>query len=147
MQVETRWMRRSDTAEAIRIVSSCGQDMDEKRMERLVSKSGVVCVVAEGDEGMVGFIAYDISRVSKIKILLLGVEEGSRRMGVGRSLVDMVTAKLNKRRNKVELSVSEYNLGAQLFLKSMGFRAVSVVPVGEGVSDYRFSYRFDESDS
>jgi ribosomal protein S18 acetylase RimI-like enzyme len=144
LEIETRWMRRSDTADAIRIMNSCGGDFDEKSVDRLVSKAGTVCVVAELEGRVVGVLAYDISRVSKIKLISLSVEDASRRRGVGRALMELVAAKLNRKRSKIELSVSEYNLGAQLFLRSMGFRAVSVVDAGGGSSDYRFMYRLQE---
>ncbi len=144
MEIETRWMRRADMAEAIRIMNSCGFSANQKSIDRLVSKKGVVCVVAESEGRVVGIIAYDISRVSKIKIISLSVEEGSRRSGVGTALMDMVAAKLNGKRSKIELVVSEYNLGAQLFLRSAGFRAVSVVDAGDGSSNYRFLYRLSE---
>jgi len=47
LEIETRWMKRSDTDDAIRIMNSCGGGFDRRRVDRLVSKSGVVCVVAE----------------------------------------------------------------------------------------------------
>jgi ribosomal protein S18 acetylase RimI-like enzyme len=144
VEIETRWMKRSDSAAAITIANACGDKMDEKRMDRLVSKTGVVCMVAEVDGRVVGLMAYDLSKVSKINILKIAVEDQSRRMGVGSALVDLVTSKLNKKRSKIELVVSEYNVGAQLFLRSMGFQAVSVVKIDEGSSDYRFMYRLNE---
>jgi ribosomal protein S18 acetylase RimI-like enzyme len=145
LEIQTRWMKRSDTDDAIRIMNSGGAFFDDKKVERLVSKSGVVCVVAEVDEKVVGVLAYDISRVSKIKVISLSVDETIRRKGVGSALMELLTAKLNGKRSKIELSVSEYNLGAQLFLRSMGFRAVSVLDAGDGSSDYRFLYRLGEA--
>jgi ribosomal protein S18 acetylase RimI-like enzyme len=144
LDIETRWMRRSDTADAIRIMNSGGASFDEKAVDRLVSKSGVVCVVAEADGNVVGVLAYDIGRVSKIKVISLSVDGSFRRKGVGSALMDLVTAKLNGKRSKIETSVSEYNLGGQLFLRSMGFRAVAVADAGDGTSDYRFLYRLEE---
>lgn len=144
MHVDTRWMKRTDLAEAVRIASACGLRMDERLMDRLVSKTGVVCMVAELEGRVVGLLAYDISRVSKIKVIVLAVESGSRRKGVGRELVDLLTAKLNGKRNKIELSVSEYSLDAQLFLRAMGFKAVSIHDAADGSSDYRFVYKREE---
>jgi ribosomal-protein-alanine N-acetyltransferase len=144
LEVETRWMKRSDITAAIRIMNSGGASFDEKSMDRLVSKSGVVCVVAEVDNNVVGIVAYDVSRVSKVKIIYLVVDESNRRNGVGRVLMEFVTSKLNKKRSKIELSLSEYNLDGQLFLKSMGFRAVSVVAMADGSSDYKFRYRLED---
>lgn len=144
MDIETRWMKRSDLADAIRIANQCGLGVDERGMNRVVSKKGAVCMVAEADGVVVGFMAYDISRVSKIKIMTLAVEDRSRRMGVGSALVDLVTAKLNGKRKKIELAVSEYNLAAQLFLRSKGFKAVSSVLAADGSSEYKFMYRLAE---
>lgn len=140
-----RWMDKADLPATVEIMRSSGLDSDEKKMSRLVSKASMVCMVAESDGGVVGLLVYDAGRVSKIKIVALAVREDSRRAGVGRGLVSMVASKLNKRRSKLETSVSEYNLGAQLFLRSVGFRAVSVVDNQPGPSEYRFLYRFEEA--
>lgn len=147
MDLKVRWMDRADCPEVARIMRSCGEEADERRIDRLVSKTGVVCVVAVAEGKILGFMAYDIGRISKIKVLNLSVDAESRRIGVGTSLVETLTPKLNKKRSKIELSVSEYNLTAQLFLKSVGFRAVSVHPGDEGSSDYKFMYKFDEGQS
>lgn len=141
MHISNRWMLRADLAEAMRIVRASGEGMTEKDLERMIKRPSVVIQVAESEGGMLGFIAYDMSRVSKIKILSLVVDEPHRRKGVGRTLVDLMVSKLNGKRNKVETSVSEYNLKAQLFLRSMGFKAVSALDTEDGVSHYKFVYR------
>jgi ribosomal protein S18 acetylase RimI-like enzyme len=140
-----RWMRRGDMSEAIDIMRAGGMETDERQMDRLVSKASVVCMVAaDQDDKAVGLLAYDVGRVSKIKIIALAVREDVRRMGVGGGLMSLVTSKLNRKRNKIELSISEYNLTAQLFLRSVGFKAVSVVDNSDGSSDYKFLYKFVE---
>lgn len=145
MEVELRWMKRSDLPDAARIMNASGLGIDERQIERLISKATLVCMVAESAGKSVGILVYDVGRVSKIKVVALAVDEESRRMGVGGSLMSLVTSKLNSKRNKVELAVSEYNLAAQLFLRSMGFKAVSVVDNETGPSEYRFLYKFIET--
>lgn len=144
MQVSNRWMLRTDLPEAMRIVRASGEGVTEGDLDRMIKKSSVVIQVAESEDRMLGFVAYDVSRVSKIKILSLVVDKPHRRKGVGRFLVDLLSSKLQGRRNKVETSVSEYNLGAQLFLRSMGFKAVSSSGSESGASEYKFVYRTPE---
>lgn len=143
MEFKIRWMRREDLPLAVEIMKSSGMEADQRRMERIVSKVSMVCMVAESEEKVAGILVYDIGRVSKIKMVALAVREDLRRKGLGRELVGTVVSKLNKRRNKLETSVSEYNLGAQLFLRAMGFKAVSVVENEAEPSEYRFLYKFE----
>jgi ribosomal-protein-alanine N-acetyltransferase len=142
--VDTRWMRESDIPDVIRISSSCGDSFSEKNMRRLFFKKGIMSVVAEVEYKVVGLIIYDSSLVSKMKIVLVAVEEPFRRSGVGRALVSQLISKLDSRRNKLELLVSEYNLNAQLFFREMGFKAVSVEPGSPDHSEYRFLFRLSE---
>jgi len=138
-------MRRGDMPEILRIMSESGDGETDKRLNALLEKSSVMCVVAEMDEMVAGVAIYDVARVSKLKVLSIVVDEPCRRKGVGRMLAEAVVSKLNKKRNKAELSVSEYNLPAQLFLRSLGFRAVSVVGSAGGLSEYKFMYKFSEA--
>lgn len=144
MEIETRWMRREDVPHAVKMMRENGEEESEKGLKRMLEKSSVACVVAESDDKFLGFLMYDIARVSKIKVLSLVVDEAHRRMGVGSRMMSLVTSKLNHKRNKAELSVSEYNLGAQLFLRSMGFKAVSVLDLSPSPSEYKFVYRLSQ---
>jgi ribosomal protein S18 acetylase RimI-like enzyme len=144
-ELEFRWMKKADLSDASRIMMSSGLGIDEKQIDRLISKASVVCMVADLDDRVVGVLIYDVGRVSKVKLIALAVSEDYRRKGVGKGLLSLVTSKLDARRNKIELSVSEYNLTAQLFLRSLGFKAVSVVDNDPSPSEYRFLYKFSES--
>lgn len=144
MEIETRWMRREDVPHAAKIMRDAGEDDSEKNLKRMLEKASVACVVAESDDRILGFLMYDLARVSKIKVLSLMVDKSCRRMGVGSVMMSLVTSKLNQKRNKAELAVSEYNLGAQLFLKDMGFKAVSVLDNAPAPSDYKFVYSFSQ---
>jgi len=144
MDIETRWMRREDVPQAAKMMRDNGEDESEKTLKRMLDKASVVCVVAESDDRCLGLLVYDVARVSKIKVLSLIVDESSRRMGIGSRMMSLVISKLNHKRSKAELSVSEYNLGGQLFLKQMGFKAVSVLDNPPSPSEYKFVYRFSK---
>ena len=44
-------------------------------------------------------------------------------------MVDKLLENLHERRNRIMLEVRETNLEAQLFFKSIGFRAISVLEI------------------
>lgn len=138
-------MKKDDLPDAARIMEAAGLGIDAKQIDRLISKASVVCMVADSSDRVAGVLLYDVGRVSKIKVIALAVDEQSRRKGLGGRLMSLVTSKLNSKRNKVELSVSEYNLTAQLFLRSMGFKAVSVLNNDPNPSEYKFLYKFVET--
>lgn len=145
MEVSTRWMLRGDVPKVTSMLRASGEKDTEKSLERALFRSSVACMVAESDGEIVGFMSYDVGKVSKIKVSSLVVEESSRRRGVGRTLVSELVGKLNEKRNKVELLVSEYNLQAQLFLRSVGFKVEAVRSLSEDQSEYKFVYRLSES--
>jgi ribosomal-protein-alanine N-acetyltransferase len=61
-------------------------------------------------------------------MLNLAVARSHRRLGVGAQMMRKLTAKLApERRTRIVLEVRETNLAAQLFFRSLGFLAVSVL--------------------
>ena len=70
------------------------------------------------------------------------------RQGIGTALVDKLVSKLSPhRRNRIVLEVRETNLEAQLFFKSLGFRAISVLRdyYDDTVEDaYLMQFRYTE---
>ena len=84
-------------------------------------------MVAEHDEQVVGFMIYELHK-SRLHILNFAVDARFARMGVGTAMVGKLVSKLNaERRNRIMLEVRETNIDAQLFFKSLGFRAISVL--------------------
>lgn len=76
---------------------------------------------------IVGYIVY-LAFPSCIEIMNLAVAPEHRLGGVGRALVRKVISKLYRpRRERIVLEVRETNLAAQLFFRSLGFRAISVL--------------------
>jgi ribosomal-protein-alanine N-acetyltransferase len=65
---------------------------------------------------------------TRLHVLNFAVSRQHRRLGVGSLLVDKLSGKLTpERRSRILLEVRETNLPAQLFFRSCGFRAISVV--------------------
>ena len=76
---------------------------------------------------IVGFMIYELHK-NRLHILNFAVHEDHRRHGVGKAMVSKLLGKLShERRNRIMLEVRETNLEAQLFFKSLGFRAISVL--------------------
>jgi ribosomal-protein-alanine N-acetyltransferase len=61
-------------------------------------------------------------------VLTLAVDPAWRRKGIGRALVERLINKLSPhRRHQILLEVRETNLVAQLFFRSLGFRASRIL--------------------
>jgi ribosomal-protein-alanine N-acetyltransferase len=109
-------------------------------------------MVAEYDERVVGFMIYELHK-NRIHVLNFAVEPSFRRKGVGSQMLAKLVGKLStQRRNRIMLEVRETNLDAQLFFRSNGFRAVSVLhsyyddtPEDAYVMQYR--YRVEKSEA
>src|SRR5439155_23681094 len=84
-------------------------------------------MVAEASERVVGFMVYELHK-NRLHVLNFAVHEQFRRRRVGAQMVKKLISKLSHdRRSRVLLEIRETNLPAQLFFRSLGFRAVSVL--------------------
>ena len=84
-------------------------------------------MVAEHDEQVVGFMIYELHK-SRLHILNFAVDPRFARMGVGTAMIGKLVSKLRyERKNRIMLEVREANIDAQLFFRSLGFRAISVL--------------------
>ena len=127
-EISVRWIVKGDIERVSEIDRECfpkpwtGEDFSEcLRQKQNIGK------VAELDGKIVGFVLYELCR-KKIYLLNMGVKSSRRRIGVGRRLIDHLKQKLEKPEYwlSIETHVSEENLSAHVFLRSMGFKAVSV---------------------
>jgi ribosomal-protein-alanine N-acetyltransferase len=95
-----------------------------------ISDSETAAVVARTDRRMVGFaiMSFRFSR-REAHLLLMAVDPGLRRRGVGRRLWGWLET-LSRRGgvNRVQLEVRADNLGASAFYWSLGFREVARLP-------------------
>lgn len=137
-----RWMRRDDMRRVVSIRRRCGMDSD--LLDRVLRDPFGICKVAEMDGKIVGFLAYKNGR-SRTRVLEVSVHPAFRRRGVALFLLNSMSAKMNFNLKRVEATVSEYNLPAQMLLKKAGFHATEVVSSPSG-SDYAFVMRTAEKD-
>ena len=107
------------------------REFAEMRQDRTVNE----IVASDESDNVLGFIVYRRPEThTGIIVLRMKVVAESRRQGIGNMLVDNLKSRIG-RRNRIIVDVSETNLGAQLFLKSCGFKCVARL---EGSEDYRF---------
>ena len=145
-----RWGIRRDMPEVLAIELHCfwGDHWDEEDFMRCLRQRNHVLLVAEHDEKVVGFMAYELCK-SRLQLLNFAVHEDWRFQGVGRQMVEKLKSKLSHvHRSRIMLEIRDSNLGAQLFFQRMGFRCVSVLR--EFYSDtaddaYLFQYRHGQA--
>ncbi len=126
--VHIRWMIRRDMPAVLDIESQSFEfPWSEEEFVRCLRQRNCIGMVAECDERVVGFMIYELHK-NRLHILNFAVDPAARRSGVGRAMTDKLIGKLSHdRRNRIMLEVRETNLEAQLFFRSLGFRAISVL--------------------
>lgn len=127
-RVHIRWMIRRDMPEVLGI-EQAGFEFPwiEEDFIRCLRQRNCIGMVAEHGDRVVGFMIYELHKV-RLHILNFAVAAEARRRGVGGQMVAKLVAKLSsQRRTRITLEVRETNLAAQLFFRSSGFRAVSVL--------------------
>jgi ribosomal-protein-alanine N-acetyltransferase len=84
-------------------------------------------MVAESGDAVVAFMIYELHR-SSLHVINFAVARSHRRLGIGTRMMEKLVGKLSPdRRSRIVLEVRETNLPAQLFFRSLSFRAISVL--------------------
>ena len=92
-----------------------------------MQKRNCIGMIATKGDRLVGYMIYEFNRKS-LDLLNFAVNKADRRSGVGTAMVQKLAGKLSiQRRSLVRMHVCEDNLTAQLFFKSLGFRAVDII--------------------
>jgi ribosomal-protein-alanine N-acetyltransferase len=128
VRVHIRWMIRRDMPEVLQTEQeSFEYSWTEEDFLRCLRQRNCIGMVAEQGERVVGFMIYELHK-AKLHILNFAVHPQFRRVGVGGQMVAKLISKLSShRRTRITLEVRETNLGAQLFFRSQGFRALRVL--------------------
>jgi ribosomal-protein-alanine N-acetyltransferase len=128
LRLHIRWMIRRDMPEVLAIEAESFEfPWLEEDFVRCLRGRNCIGMVAEHDERVVGFMIYELNK-NRIQILNFATAGDCRRRGVGSQMVAKLIGKLSPgRRTRISLEVRETNLPAQLFFRSAGFRAVSVL--------------------
>ncbi len=126
--VHIRWMIRRDMQEVLEIESESFEfPWAEEDFIRCLQQRNCIGMVAERDDAVVGFMIYELHK-TQLHILNFAVHPRLRRRGIGTQMVGKLVGKLSSdRRTRIVLEVRETNLAAQVFYRSQGFRAVSVI--------------------
>jgi [ribosomal protein S18]-alanine N-acetyltransferase len=128
LKVHIRWMIRRDMPEVLAIEQKSFEfPWCENDFLRCLRQRNCIGMVAECDDQVVGFMIYELHK-ARLHVLNLAVGSRYRRLAVGAQMIEKLIGKLSsQRRNRILLEVRETNLAAQLFFRSSGFRAVSVL--------------------
>jgi ribosomal-protein-alanine N-acetyltransferase len=126
--IHVRWMIRRDMTEVIGIEQEAFEfPWSEEDFTRCLRQRNCIGMVAELADSVVAFMIYELHR-SRLHMLNFAVMRSHRRLGVGTQMMEKLVAKLTPdRRGRIALEVRETNLPAQLFFRSLGFRATSVL--------------------
>ena len=151
ISVHIRWMIRRDMAEVLEIEKSSFEfPWSEEDFIRCLRQRNCIGMVAEYDERVVGFMIYELHK-NQLHVLNFAVRPDVRRRGVGEQMVNKLVGKLSQqRRNRVVLEIRETNLAAQMFFRSLNFRAVSVLRdyYDDTVEDaYVMQYRYKSANA
>jgi ribosomal-protein-alanine N-acetyltransferase len=128
MSITIRWLIRADIDPVMEIErQSFDHPWSLNDLEFWLKKRNVIGMVAEDDADIVrGYVIYELEKTS-INLLNFAVDPDYRYQGVGRALMDKMLGKLQcGKRNKLSMILADNNLGGQLFLRQMGFRATKV---------------------
>ncbi len=128
IRVHIRWMIRRDMPEVLDTEEQCFEfPWSEEDFIRCLRQRNCIGMVAEHDDRVVGFMIYELHK-TRLHILNFAVSREYRRLTAGMQMVRKLINKLSQqRRNRILLEVRETNLPAQLFFRSVGFRAISVL--------------------
>ncbi|MFN7625662.1 MAG: ribosomal protein S18-alanine N-acetyltransferase [Pirellula sp.] len=123
-----RWMIRRDMPAVLGIENESFEfPWTEEEFIRCLRQRDCIGMVAEYSEQVVGFMIYELHR-TRIHVLSFAVHPDFRRQSVGSAMITKLVSKLAyQRRNRIVLEVRETNLSAQLFFRSLGFRATGVL--------------------
>jgi len=128
LPVHIRWMIRRDMPEVLAIEEQCFEfPWYEDDFIRCLRQRNCIGMVAEASERVVGFMIYELHK-NRLHILNFAVHEAYRRRGIGGQMSRKLIGKLShERRSRILLEIRETNLPAQLFFRTLGFCAVSVL--------------------
>ncbi len=126
--VHVRWMIRRDMPEVLAIEHEAFEfPWSDEDFTRCLRQRNCIGMVAEVTDSVVAFMIYELHR-ARLHMINFAVARSHRRLGIGTHMIDKLQGKLSlDRRSRVVLEVRETNLAAQLFFRTRGFRAVSVL--------------------
>lgn len=128
LRVHIRWMIRRDMPEVLAIERESFEfPWFEEDFVRCLRQRNCIGMVAEHGDRVVAFMIYELHK-TRLHILNFAVAKRMRTQGIGRQMAEKLMGKLSSQhRTTITLEVRETNLPAQLFFRSLGFRATNVL--------------------
>ena len=128
LRIHVRWMIRRDMREVLDVEREAFEfPWSDEDFTRCLRQRNCIGMVAESGDSVVAFMIYELHR-SRLHVLNFAVARSHRRLGIGTRMMEKLVGKLSpERRSRIVLEVRETNLPAQLFFRSLGFRAISVL--------------------
>jgi ribosomal-protein-alanine N-acetyltransferase len=128
MGLDIRWMIRRDMNEILEIEKrSFPNPWTDEEFIRCLRQRNCIGKTADLDDKVVGFLIYELHK-DRLHLLNFAVAPTHRRQGIGKRMVGKLTGILTPhRRNRILLETRETNLASQLFFRSHGFEAVSIL--------------------
>jgi ribosomal-protein-alanine N-acetyltransferase len=128
LQIHVRWMIRRDMTEVLEIEQEAFEfPWSDEDFTRCMRQRNCIGMVAEMADSVVAFMIYELHR-SRLHVINFAVRRTHRRLGIGTQMMEKLVGKLTpERRSRIVLEVRERNLPAQLFFRTLGYRAISVL--------------------
>ncbi len=128
LRIQLRWMIRRDMPEVLSIEQEAFEfPWSDEDFTRCLRQRNCIGMVAEVGDSVVAFMIYELHR-TRLHVLNFAVRRSHRRLGIGTQMMGKLFAKLSvERRDRILLEVRERNLPAQVFFRSLGYRAISVL--------------------
>ena len=128
LRIQLRWMIRRDMPEVLSIEQEAFEfPWSDEDFTRCLRQRNCIWMVAEVGDSVVAFMIYELHR-TRLQVLNFAVRRSHRRLAIGTQMMGKLFAKLSlERRDRILLEVRERNLPAQLFFRSLGYRAISVL--------------------
>ena len=126
--IHVRWMIRRDMPEVLAIEQEAFEfPWSDEDFTRCLRQRNCIGMVAEVGDSVVAFMIYELHR-TRLHVLNFAVRRSHRRLGIGTQMMGKLFAKLSvERRDRILLEVRERNLPAQVFFRSLGYRAITVL--------------------
>jgi ribosomal-protein-alanine N-acetyltransferase len=99
----------------------------EEDYRRCLRARNCIGMVAEYNNEVAGYMIYELCK-NKIQLINLATAKKYRRLGVATQMMAKLIGKLStQRRSRITFEIRETNLRAQLFFRSVGFRATQIL--------------------
>lgn len=128
MDFHIRWMIRRDMPIVLAIEGDSFEfPWTEEDFIRCLRQRNCIGMVCEVNESLIGSMIYELHK-NRLHILNFAVDPKFRRSGAGTAMLRKLQSKLSyERQNRIMLEVRETNVVGQLFFRSAGFKAISVL--------------------